>query len=110
MLLSFYQLGLRKFNFASGVSVSTTDARTILDAKDLTIEQGTSYTDVIFSGEGVLSNLGSASLQSLSDFLAEGLGLRYNFYSRICRCTCPCATRYYVSSGHHLANDDRNDN
>ena len=49
--------------------------RTILDAKDLTIEQGTSYTDVIFSGEGVLSNLGDASLQSLSDFLAEGLGL-----------------------------------
>ena len=48
MLLSFYQLEVRKFNFASGVSVSTSDARTILDAKDLTIEQGTSYTDVIF--------------------------------------------------------------
>ena len=40
--------GVRKFNFASGVSVSTADARTILDAKDLTIEQGISYTDVIF--------------------------------------------------------------
>ena len=37
------------------------------------------YTDVIFSGEGVLSNLGSASLQSLSDFLAEGLGLDTTF-------------------------------
>ena len=71
--------GVRKFNFASGVSVSTSDARTILDAKDLTIEQGTSYTDVIFSGEGTLSNLGSASLQSLSDFLAEGLGLDTTF-------------------------------
>ena len=50
--------GVRKFKFASGVTVSTTDARTIIDAKDLTIEQGTSYTDVIFSGEGTLSNLG----------------------------------------------------
>ena len=70
---------MKKFNFSSGVSVSTTDARTILDAKDLTVEQGTSYTDVIFSGEGVLSNLGSASLQSLSDFLAEGLGLDTTF-------------------------------
>ena len=50
-----------------------------LDAKDLTIEQGKTYTDVIFSGEGVLSNLGDASLQSLSDFLAEGLGLDTTF-------------------------------
>ena len=79
MLLNFLSAGVRKFNFASGVSVSTADARTILDAKDLTIEQGTSYTDVIFSGEGVLSNLGGASLQSLSDFLAEGLGLDTTF-------------------------------
>ena len=71
--------GVKKFNFSSGVSVSTSDARTILDAKDLTVEQGTEYTDVIFSGEGVLSNLGSASLQSLSDFLAEGLGLDTTF-------------------------------
>ena len=69
----------KKFSFSSGVSVSTSDARTILDAKDLTVEQGTEYTDVIFSGEGVLSNLGSASLQSLSDFLAEGLGLDTTF-------------------------------
>ena len=59
--------------------MSTADARTILDAKDLTVEQGISYTDVIFSGEGVLSNLGGASLQSLSDFLAEGLGLDTTF-------------------------------
>ena len=71
--------GVKKFNFSSGVSVSTSDARTILDAKDLTVEQGITYTDVIFSGEGVLSNLGSASLQSLSDFLAEGLGLDTTF-------------------------------
>ena len=71
--------GVKKLNFSSGVSVSTTDVRTILDAKDLTIEQGIVYTDTIFSGEGVLSNLGDASLQSLSDFLAEGLGLDTSF-------------------------------
>ena len=69
--------GVKKFSFSSGVSVSTSDARTILDAKDLTVEQGTEYR-CIFSGEGVLSNLGSASLQSLSDFL-EGLGLDTSF-------------------------------
>ena len=34
---------------------------------------------LFFSGEGTLSNLGSASLQSLSDFLAEGLGLDTTF-------------------------------
>ena len=71
--------GVKKFNFSPGISISTSDARTILDAKDLTIEQGVSYTDTIFSGEGVLSNLGDASLQSLSDFLAEGLGLDTSF-------------------------------
>ena len=32
--------GVTKFNFSSGISISTSDARTILDAKDLTVEQG----------------------------------------------------------------------
>ena len=70
--------GIDTISFASGVSISTDDARTILEAKDLTVSQGKSYSDVIFSG-GTLSNLGSVSLQSLSDLLEEGLGLDTSF-------------------------------
>ena len=71
--------GVTKFNFSSGVSITTDNATLIMDAKDLMVAQGTSYSDTIFSGSGVLSELGSATLQSLSDYLAEGLGLDTSF-------------------------------